>query len=220
MMKLKREPLSSETRASRRGSGPMLATICSWAAPGGTVISVPVWRWTSLENLGQAGVFGDDAQASIVVIGRSILETGLAGRRGVGNVIEVGLERGLLLVGHQLDDDRLAIGKNLVVLRAVQIDDHAGGGRILTESGHAITFYFALIEQFGAQIAGRLGIGKIKDQSIGVSDGLAAQGPRAGWLTISTADAVGGAGDLHALSRRQRFGGGCGRGLGRRPRRS
>ncbi len=67
-----------------------------------------------------------------------------------------------------LHDDRLAVGKNLVVLRAVEVDDHAGGGRIRAVAGHAETFYIALIEQFAVQVAGGLGVGEIEDQTIRV----------------------------------------------------
>src|SRR4029077_9084742 len=84
------------------------------------------------EDFDEAGVVGSDAQASIVVFDFQ-LHDGVGGRRVVGHVIDVGLGCGLLLVGHQPDDDRFAIGKNLVVLRAVQVDDHPGGGRILAE---------------------------------------------------------------------------------------
>ena len=114
------------------------------------------------------------------------------------------LDGSLLLVRHQLDDDGLAVGKNLVVLRAVQIDDHAGDGRILAEAGNAKALYLALIEQFGAQVAGRLSVGEIEDQAVGVGDHLATHGYRlaGGNLYINAAR---GAGHGDALKRGQRF---------------
>src|ERR1700690_4103519 len=122
----------------------------------------------------------------------------------VRNVIEVGLYGRLLVVGHQLDDDRLAIGKNLVVLRAVQIDDHARGGRIRAEAGDAKTFYFTLIEQLGVQIAGWLGIWKIEDKAIRVGDYLTAQSHGLAGGDLNTY-AAGGGRDLHTLDRCQGF---------------
>ena len=119
----------------------------------------------------------------------------------------MGLGGGLLLVGHQVDDDRLAVGENLVVLRAVEIDDHARGRGIRAVARDAKALYVALVEQLGAQIAGRLGVGKIHDQAVGIADYLGAYGHGlAGFNDYS--DAAGSAGDLHALERGEGFCGG------------
>src|SRR4029077_5401102 len=90
------------------------------------------------EDFDEAGVVGPDAQASIVVFDFH-LHHGFGGRRVVGHVIDVGLGCGLLLVGDQLDDDRVASVKNLVVLRAVQLHDHPSGGRILAEASDTVS---------------------------------------------------------------------------------
>ncbi len=53
-----------------------------------------------VENLGQAGAFGRDAQTSTVV--RDLhFRDGLGRRGSIGDVIEVRLYRRLLLVGHE-----------------------------------------------------------------------------------------------------------------------
>ena len=173
MMKLKREPLSRETRASRRGSGGNADHDLFLGGAGrdgniGAGLAVDL-----VENLGQADVIGDDAQPS-VFIGDVQIGCGFGRRRGVGNVIKMAFGSGLLLVGHQLDDDRLAIGENLVVLRAVEIDDHARGGGMVAVARDPKALQVALIEQLGAQTAGRLGVGKIQDKAIRIGDELTA----------------------------------------------
>ena len=68
MMKLKREPLSSETRASRMGAGPITGDDLFLGGAGRDGDVGAGLALDFAENLGQAGVVGADAQASTVVL--------------------------------------------------------------------------------------------------------------------------------------------------------